>query len=70
MTQIAWLFFVATMGALVVVYIKLFLKLVTLNAKIRELQRELLWLKRKHGFFEGMPYNYASETLDRSWNKI
>jgi len=51
-------------------YAALYFKIIKLNAKIRDLQREMLWLKRRHGLFEGLPKNYASATLDQKWNKI
>jgi hypothetical protein len=53
-----------------VVYVVLFLKLIKINAKLREAQRELLWLKRRHHLFEGMPNDYAADTLNSDWNKV
>ena len=53
-----------------VVYVVLFLKLIKINAKLRETQRELLWLKRRHHLFEGMPKDYAADTLNADWNKV
>jgi len=53
-----------------VVYVVLFLKLIKINAKLREAQRELLWLKRRHHLFEGMPKDYAADTLNADWNKV
>ena len=53
-----------------VVYVVLFLKLIKINAKLREVQRELLWLKRRHHLFEGMPKDYAADTLNADWNKV
>lgn len=53
-----------------VVYVVLFLKLIKINAKLREAQRELLWLKRRHQLFEGMPKDYAADTLNADWNKV
>jgi len=53
-----------------VVYVVLFLKLIKINAKLREVQRELLWLKRRHHLFEGMPKDYAADTLNSDWNKV
>ncbi|MEL0131630.1 MAG: hypothetical protein VW880_09500 [Betaproteobacteria bacterium] len=53
-----------------VVYVVLFLKLIKINAKLREAQRELLWLKRRHHLFEGMPKDYAADTLNSDWNKV
>jgi len=53
-----------------VVYGVLFLKLIKINAKLREAQRELLWLKRRHHLFEGMPKDYAADTLNADWNKV
>ena len=41
-----------------------------INAKLREAQRELLWLKRRHHLFEGMPKDYAADTLNADWNKV
>lgn len=56
--------------AVLVVYVVLFLKLIKINAKLREAQRELLWLKRRHHLFEGMPKDYAADTLNADWNKV
>ena len=53
-----------------VVYVVLFLKLIKINAKLREAQRELLWLKRRRHLFEGMPKDYAADTLNADWNKV
>ena len=53
-----------------VVYVVLFLKLIKINAKLREAQRELLWLKRRHHLFVGMPKDYAADTLNADWNKV
>ena len=53
-----------------VVYVVLFLKLIKINAKLREVQRELLWLKRRYHLFEGMPKDYAADTLNADWNKV
>jgi len=53
-----------------VVYVVLFLKLIKINAKLRETQRELLWLKRRRHLFEGMPKDYAADTLNADWNKV
>ena len=53
-----------------VVYVAVFLKLIKINAKLREAQRELLWLKRRRHLFEGMPKDYAADTLNADWNKV
>ena len=62
--------FCVLLAVVLVVYVVLFLKLVKINAKLREAQRELLWLKRRHHLFEGMPKDYAADTLNADWNKV
>ena len=62
--------FCVLLAVVLVVYVVLFLKLIKINAKLREAQRELLWLKRRHHLFEGMPKDYAADTLSADWNKV
>ena len=62
--------FCVLLAVVLVVYVVLFFKLIKINAKLRETQRELLWLKRRHHLFEGMPKDYAADTLNADWNKV